>query len=107
MTDLTFAAPLRRLTQSRPTIGQTALNLTVTLYLLAVLNTGFRHRLIEIFGDRPLSVALFLAAIAGLTLFTLELLGPGRLQRPVAAVLILIASGATYFEQAYGVLIDR
>ena len=47
----------------RPVIGQTALNLVVAAYILAVLNGGFWNRLIDIFGNSPLEAALFSIAI--------------------------------------------
>lgn len=94
--------PLRR-----PMIGQTALTLIVAAYVLAVLNAGFWGRMLAIFADRPAAFALFTIAIFALTVLTLEFPGPGRLQRPVAAVLILMGAGASYYERTFGVLIDR
>jgi lipid A ethanolaminephosphotransferase len=94
--------PLRR-----PVIGQTALTLMVAAYVLAVLNAGFWGRMLAIFGEHPAQLVLFGTAIFALTVLTLEFFGPGRLQRPVAAVLILMAAGASHYEQAFGVLIDR
>lgn len=91
----------------RPVLGHTVLNLIVALYILAVLNTGFWHRMGAIFGAGSWRWGLFSAAILGLTMLTLELFGPSRLQKPVAALLILAAAGANYFEQTMGVLIDR
>lgn len=88
-------------------IGQTALTLIVAAYGLAVLNVGFWGRMLTIFGEHPAQLALFTLAIFALTVLTLEFFGPGRLQRPAAAVLILMAAGASYYERAFGVLIDR
>ncbi|MCV2867688.1 phosphoethanolamine--lipid A transferase [Defluviimonas sp. WL0002] len=96
-----------RLKLPRPVIGQTALNLIVAVYILAILNTGFWNRLIDIFGDSPFQAALFATSIFALTVLTLEFLAPGRLQRPVATVLILVSASAHYYERAFGVLIDR
>ncbi|WP_370226309.1 phosphoethanolamine transferase [Pararhodobacter marinus] len=97
--------PRRRL--PRPRLGHLALNLLVTAYIMGVLNTGVWTRLFSQFPDRPVNVALFVLAFSALTLLTLELLGPWRLQKPVAAVLILLAASAAYFERTYGVLVDR
>ncbi|WP_068303104.1 phosphoethanolamine transferase [Pararhodobacter sp. CCB-MM2] len=91
----------------RPTIGHVALNLLVTLYVMGVLNTGVWSRLMLQFPDRPVNVALFGLAFSALTFLTLELLGPWRLQKPVAAALIVIAASAAYFERAFGTLVDR
>lgn len=91
----------------RPEISHTALNLIVSLYLLAALNIGFWGRMVDIFGDDLPLMALFSLAILALTMLTLETFGPGILQKPVAAVLILMSAGANYYEQNFGVLIDR
>ena len=104
MSDQTLSPPLRL---RRPVIGQTVLTLIVSAYVLAVLNAGFWVRMTDIFGDRPLQFALFSTAIFALTVLTLEVFGPGRLQRPVAAVLIVMAAAASYYERTFGVLIDR
>ncbi|MFP1645784.1 phosphoethanolamine transferase [Pontitalea aquivivens] len=91
----------------RPRITHLGLNLAVTGYLLTALNAGFWRRMAEIFGDSPMRMALFALAILALTLLTLEFFGPGRLQKPVAAALILMAAGANHYERSFGVLIDR
>ena len=91
----------------RPTVTQTTFNLIVAGFVMAALNTGFWHRMREIFGDNPVQMALFSLAIFALTVLTLEFFGPGRLQKPVAAILILLSASANYYERAFGVLIDR
>lgn len=98
---------LQTLSATRPQVGQTQLNLLVATYLLVVLNTGFWARVLDVFAAAPLQTALFGAAVFALTVLTLELLGPWRLQRPVAAALIVIAAAAHYFERNFGVVIDR
>jgi len=104
MTDL--AAPHAfRLT--RPVISHSLLNLLISLYILALLNRGFWRSAIDIFGDQPVQFALFSAVILALTLLTLEIFAPWRLQKPMAALLIVMAAAASYYEQAFGVLIDR
>lgn len=100
-------AGLRSHPLPRPVIGHTALNLIVSAYILAMLNTGFWRHMGEIFGDTPLQYALFTLSIFALTMLTLEFFGPGRLQRPIAALLILVSASANHFEQSMGILIDR
>jgi len=97
-------APVRL---TRPVLGQTTLTLIVATYLMAVLNTGFWDRLVQTFPNSVWQPALLGTAVWALTVLTLELLGPWRLQKPVAALLILIAAGAHYYERSFGVLIDR
>jgi len=96
-----------RLQIPRPIIGQSVLNLIITTYIMAVLNSGFWARVTQIFPQSAWQPVLFGVAVWALTLLLLELLGPWRLQRPVAAILILIAAGAHYYERSFGVLIDR
>ncbi|MCB2144573.1 MAG: DUF1705 domain-containing protein, partial [Rhodobacteraceae bacterium] len=97
----------RRAGFPRPVVSHLTLNLIVAAYIFAALNLGFWSRMVAAFHGNPVQIGLFGIAIFGLTLFTLELLGPARLQRPAAAALILIASGASYYERTFGVLIDR
>ena len=91
----------------RPTVSQTTLNLIVAAYVLAALNSGFWQRLSETFPSSGLQQILFGAGVGALTLLLLELFAPWRLQRPVAAALIMISATAHYFERNFGVLIDR
>ena len=91
----------------RPEVSHLTLNLIVTAYIMAVANPGFWSRLFTIFDNSPLNIALMGLSICGLTLLTLELLGPGVLQKPVAALLIVISASAAYFERHFGTLIDR
>ena len=109
MTDssTSLAARSKRVISVRPEIGQTLFNLIVSAYILGVLNRGFWGRMGAIMGDHPGQFVLFSVAIFALTVLTLEFFGPGRLQRPVAALVILMAAGASYYERTFGVLIDR
>ena len=91
----------------RPTISHSLLNLAISVYILALLNQGFWAQMLAIFGDRPVQAALFALVILALTLLTLEFFAPWRLQKPVGAVLIVMAAAANYYQQAFGVLIDR
>lgn len=91
----------------RPRLSHLALNLVGATYIIAVLNSGFWARMSEIFGQNPISLAAFGLASWALTLFLLELLGPGVLQKPVLALMIGISAAANYYERTFGVLIDR
>ncbi|MDQ2066599.1 phosphoethanolamine--lipid A transferase [Xinfangfangia sp. CPCC 101601] len=91
----------------RPRLSHTLLNLIVAGYILLALNHGFWNRLHAQFPDGDSRAIIFGLGVFALTMLLLELLGPGRLQRPIAALLILIAAGASYFERDFGVLIDR
>lgn len=91
----------------RPVIGHAALNGIVALYILAVLNVVFWRHMADIFATTPLEGVLFAATILALTVLTLEFLGPGRLQKPLAATLILMAAAANHYGQTLGIVIDR
>ncbi|WP_323039785.1 phosphoethanolamine--lipid A transferase [Gemmobacter sp.] len=91
----------------RPVVSHLTLNLLVAGWILVALNAGFWSRLGATFRGDPVQTGLFGLAVLALTVLLLELLGPGRLQRPVAAALILIAAAASYYERTFGVLIDR
>ncbi|WP_415183438.1 phosphoethanolamine transferase [Phaeovulum sp.] len=92
---------------ARPTLGHTTLNLIIASYIMAVLNTGFWARVVDALPDSRLQQGLMGVAFWALTILFLELLGPWRLQKPVAAVLLIIAASAQYYERTFGVLIDR
>lgn len=91
---------------ARPRTSRLGLNVIVASYVMLVLNTGFWHRLVNLFDGQPLVWSCFAAGTWTLTLLLLELFGPGPLQKPVAALLILVAAVAHYYESAFGVLID-
>lgn len=91
----------------QPRLSPTTLNVIVAGYVLFALNHGFWSRLqMQFPGFDPRGIVFGLVAFA-LTLLLLELFGPGRLQRPVSALFILIAASAGYYERNFGVLIDR
>jgi lipid A ethanolaminephosphotransferase len=104
---MTQTEHLRARYLARPTLPHSMLNLIVATYIMAVLNGGFWSRSFDIFDPSPVQPLLFGIGIWGLTVLLLELLGPARLQKPVAAALILIAASASYYERTFGVLIDR
>lgn len=91
----------------RPVIGPTVLNILIASYMMAVLNTGFWARVVDALPQSLGQQALLGAAFWAFTMLFLELLGPWRLQKPVGALLILIAAASHYFERSFGVLIDR
>jgi len=83
------------------------LNAVVATYIMAVLNGGFWGHLSGIFPGQTVAALGLAGAVWGLTLFTLELLAPGPVQRPMAALLIVVAASASFYEAKFGVIIDR
>ena len=88
-------------------ISPTVLNLITASYIMLLLNSGFWAQLWRIFPDMVLTPAGLALAVWALTLFTLELLGPWRLQKPALILLVMTAAGANYYATQFGVLIDR
>lgn len=91
----------------RPQLSHLALNLLVAIYILLLLNTGFWSRLHAQFALSDSRFWIFGLVAFALTMLLLELCGPQKLQKPVAAAFILIAASAGYYESNFGVLIDR
>lgn len=92
---------------NRPKLTHASLNAIVASYILFALNSGYWTQVLAAFGALPVSLIAFGVASWALTFFLLELFGPSRLQKPVAATLILIAASANYYQRAFGALIDR
>lgn len=78
----------------------------VALYVLAILNPVFWHHAGRVFESRPVALALLAIAIFGITLFT-ALWGFRWLHKPWLIVVIFISTGASYFAQRMGVVVDR
>ena len=97
---------LNDLTGLRPGLSHLTLNLIVAVYVLAVLNAGFWLHLAQALPRDPAGLALFGLCILALTVFIFELLAPWRLQRPVLALLIVVAAAAAHFQGRFGIVID-
>ena len=83
------------------------LNAAVATYIMAVLNGGFWGHLSGIFPGETIAALGLAGAVWGLTLFVLEFLAPGPVQRPMAALLIVVSASASFYEGKFGVIIDR
>ncbi|OWJ75619.1 phosphatidylethanolamine--Kdo2-lipid A phosphoethanolamine transferase [Haematobacter missouriensis] len=71
------------------------------------LNHGFWVRVLSQFPWFDDRATVFGLGVFALSLLLLELLGPGRLQKPVAATIVLLSAAAGYYERNFGVLIDQ
>ncbi|MCB5410696.1 phosphoethanolamine transferase [Pseudogemmobacter faecipullorum] len=91
----------------RPRLSHLQLNLCASAYMLLVLSTGFWERLLGHFPLLDSRTIVFGFGVLAASVFIQELLGPGRLQKPVLALLILASAGASYYERAFGVLMDK
>lgn len=98
---------LRLFGQNRPALTPAKLSLLVSLYLLVVLNSAFWARGAAVFSGHEgklslLAIALLLAHIAGLLLFSNK-----YVFKPVLIFLIIVAASAAYFVDEFGVIIDH
>lgn len=90
----------------RPVLSPWVLNLIVAAYVMILCNAGFWRALHGALGTSG-DVVIFGAAVFGLTLFTFAMVTLPYVQRPVLAVLILVASAASFYQSRFGILIDR
>ncbi|MEX5580154.1 phosphoethanolamine transferase [Pseudophaeobacter sp. A-200-2] len=91
----------------RPELSPTMLNILVATYMLVAFNAAFWRHLSTLFEGAPLNVVLFGAAVWMLTFFTLSPFSWPRVQRPVAAILILLAAAASWYQGHLGIMIDK
>ena len=96
------AAALRR-----PTLSPLALNAIVATWLMALYNATFWGHLFRIFDGRTITALIFAAAVWALMLLVLSLLAVRRAQKPVLALLIVIAAITSFYMDTLGVVIDR
>ena len=92
---------------ARPVLSPFALNFAVSAYLLALCNATFWGHLFRLFADRPLSAWVFAGAVWALMLLVIQLLAVRRAQKPVLALLIVIAAVTSFYMDTLGVVIDR
>ncbi len=103
-----FSAPMQQpRAEWRPLMSPFALNLSVTVWILAVSNAGFWGQLNTVFKGAPLDLLGFGAAVAALTMFTLSLVTVPGLHRPALALLLVISAVADHFQRSFGIVIDR
>lgn len=91
----------------RPEVQPWALNLLVAIYLLATCNLTFWGKLAGILADDPVSMAIVGLAAVSLTFLVVTLPAVRRLQRPVLAFLVILASVTSFYQDRLGVMIDR
>ncbi|MHC5306564.1 phosphoethanolamine transferase [Bartonella sp. LJL80] len=91
----------------RPTMPSGLLCIIVAAYLLFVTNQSFWQRARIYFDDHPskiiiLGAILLLWYIAGITVFSVR-----YLLKPLLIFLVLVAAGAGYYTDTFGIIIDR
>lgn len=99
--------PIRSTRLARPVLRPWVLNLLVAGYLLATCNLTFWRKLAEIFATHPTSMFVVGLAALSLTFLVVTLLAVRRLQRPMLAFLVILASVTSFYQDRLGVMIDR
>jgi lipid A ethanolaminephosphotransferase len=92
---------------SRPRIGSVTLAIVTSAYLLLLTNATFWRKGLTYFAGHEaqlaaLGLAIFLLSIAALTTISVK-----YLIKPAFILLVLIAAAASYFNDAFGIVIDR
>ncbi|WP_405052165.1 phosphoethanolamine transferase [Sinorhizobium sp. 8-89] len=91
----------------RPEIGSVALSATVAAYLLLATNNSFWNHAASYFDSSKASLLLFGAALY-LTLFAILIpMSIKYLMKPALILFILVSACASYFGDAFGIIIDR
>ena len=78
-------------------------------WIVLVCSASFWRLFFDVQGHSPralLFAASLVIALLGLNLLLLRLLTPGRLLRPVLTVLLVLAAGAAWFMDTWGVALD-
>lgn len=99
--------PARPRRLRRPEIGRFTAVVAVALVILGLHNAAFWQKLWDYSGGRPLFAAGTALALFALMGGALALVALPRLFKPVAIAALLVAAGASYFADRFGVLIDR
>lgn len=90
-----------------PELSTIELNLIVATFLMLVDNGVFWRKMNTIFADAPLNVLTFGGAVWVLTFFLLTLVSVRGLHRTALSLMVIIAAGASYFQDQLGAVIDR
>ncbi len=89
------------------TIRASVLTLAVCLFVLATANATFWGHARRIFAGDGVALVTFGAAIL-LLMFSLSMMFTQRwLVKPYLVVVLLIAAGASHFQETYGIVVDR
>jgi lipid A ethanolaminephosphotransferase len=92
---------------ARPRIGSVTLCLLTALYILLVTNHTFWFRAYGYLAESPAAFIAFVIGIASLLIAVLTTFSAKYLTKPVLIFLVLVASVASWFNDQFGVIIDR
>ncbi len=92
---------------ARPAIGSVTLCFLTALYILLVTNYTFFFRAHGYLSGSPVVFAAFVIGIAALLMAVLTTFSVKYLTKPVLIFLVLVASTASWFNDQFGVIIDK
>ncbi len=105
---MTRKNPFAKVPESdRPRLSWLSLNILVTSYLLAACNLTFWRLNAEIFDHAWVTVVIFGVAVWALTMLLVTFFAFRWWQKPVLAVLLILAAVTSYYMDTLGVVIDR
>lgn len=92
---------------ARPTIPGLLLIAMANLWMLATCNISFWGRAYQIFGAKPVVLALFGVGIWAYAMIYLLIFANRWLLKPFLVANMLIAAAASYYHESMGIIIDR
>jgi lipid A ethanolaminephosphotransferase len=96
-----------RVKYARPAIGSVTLCLITTLYILLVTNRTFWVRAYGYFAAEPAAFGAFVVGIATITMALLTFFSAKYLIKPALIFFIFVASASSWFNDQFGVVIDK
>ncbi|MDM9621091.1 phosphoethanolamine--lipid A transferase [Rhizobium sp. S96] len=104
MEDFDVAAPAR---SARPRIGSVTLSVLTAIYILVVANHTFWTRAYGYLAPTPYAFVAFVVAIAALMIAAMTTPSVKYLIKPALIIFILISVIAAWFNDQFGVIIDK
>ncbi|PZM16189.1 phosphoethanolamine transferase [Rhizobium tubonense] len=92
---------------ARPRLGSVTLCLLTTLYLLVVTNRTFWVKAYGYLLFDPLALAAFVIGISALFMAVVTLFSAKYVTKPILIFFILVASSASWFNDQFGVIVDK
>lgn len=91
----------------RPRIGSVTLSVLTAIYILVVANHTFWTRAYGYLAPTPYAFAAFVVAITALMIAAMTTLSAKYLLKPALIIFILISVTAAWFNDQFGVIIDK
>jgi lipid A ethanolaminephosphotransferase len=92
---------------ARPRLGSVTLCLLTTLYLLLVTNRTFWAKAYGYLVFDPLAFLAFVVGVSALFMAAVTLFSAKYITKPILIFFILVASSASWFNDQFGVIVDK